>query len=693
MIQKLLIYLVFVCGVFSAWCQINTVDFLSVDATIEIDTHLQRVHGVATYRFKILQPTDTVFLDAHTMQLRSGFDAESNSVLTATADKIGISNQFLPGREYAVTLTYEATPKQTMYFFGEQVWTQGQGKYTSHWLPSIDDVNDKIIFNLSILAPPGMTALTNGVLYKKEERGEKTLWQYRMQKPMSSYLVALLLGKFEKQVVYSKSGIPIELYLPPDKLDKFEATYRHTQTLFDFFEREIGVSYPWQIYKQAPVRDFLYAGMENTTLTLFASSLVVDSIAFNDVNYVYVNAHELAHHWFGNLVTAASDEHHWLQEGFATYYGLMAEREVLSEDYFYAKLIETAQELENHNIPHQGEAILDTGNSYLTYYFKGAWALYALQHYVGEEAFKNGVTTYLKTYQFSSATTDQFLNSLAPFTQKDLALFKKEWLQNPGFPTEEVHQLLTENSVLYRDLMRLEDVINTATWEVQFDFFKQLISNYNHPFIIEKLFSYTTTFSQQQRNDLYQYALQSDNLYARQQVAFQLEYVPSYFKEEYESLLADASYLTKERALLHLWVSFPENQLKYLEQTATIDGLQNKNFRLLWLVLGMATDEIPTHQKILYLEELSSYTSAEFSFEIRQEAFSYLYELGALSTQNLKDLVQAGLHPNWRFSTFARDTIRRMLASENDRQRLTLLLELLPEKEKAWLQTQLNFTN
>ena len=87
---------------------------------------------------------------------------------------------------------------------------------------------------------------------------------------------------------------------------------------------------------------------------------------------MYMLTHtELAHHWFGNLVTATSRRNHWLQEGFATFYGLLAAQEVLGEDYLYAKLIETAQELENHNLPDQGEAILDTGNSYLTYYFKG----------------------------------------------------------------------------------------------------------------------------------------------------------------------------------------------------------------------------------------------------------------------------------------------------------------------------------
>src|SRR5690606_16540534 len=89
----------------------------------------------------------------------------------------------------------------------------------------------------------------------------------------------------------------------------------------------------------------LYSGMENTTLTIFSDDLVVDAIAFNDRNYVNVNAHELVHQWFGNLVTAKSGEHHWLQEGFATYYALLAERDVFGIDYYYWRLYEYAQQL------------------------------------------------------------------------------------------------------------------------------------------------------------------------------------------------------------------------------------------------------------------------------------------------------------------------------------------------------------
>ena len=135
---------------------------------------------------------------------------------------------------------------------------------------------------------------------------------------MSSYLVMLAIGNFLHKTEKSASGIPLENYYKPVDEDKYQYTYKHSTEIFNFLEKEIGVKYPWKVYRQVPVEDFLYAGMENTSSTIFAQDYVVDESGFNDRNYLNVNAHELAHQWFGDLVTAKSGKHHWLQEGFAT---------------------------------------------------------------------------------------------------------------------------------------------------------------------------------------------------------------------------------------------------------------------------------------------------------------------------------------------------------------------------------------
>src|SRR5699024_7328723 len=142
-------------------------------------------------------------------------------------------------------------------------------------------------------------------------------WHYQMQHPMSSYLVAVAVGQYKYRMTTSTSGVPIKLYYEPQYAQNAPWTYRYAKRIFDFLESEIGIPYPWANYKLIPVRNFLYAGMENTTATIFAESFMTDSIGFIDRNFVNVNAHELAHQWFGNSVTEVSSASHWLQEGFA----------------------------------------------------------------------------------------------------------------------------------------------------------------------------------------------------------------------------------------------------------------------------------------------------------------------------------------------------------------------------------------
>ncbi len=117
-----------------------------------------------------------------------------------------------------------------------QIWTQGQGKYTSNWLPSFDDMNDKIEFDLNIEFDKNYQVIANGELTNKQINDSTITWHYDMQQPMSSYLVALALGKYDKKIEYSKSGIPLEMYYYPEDSLKFEPTYRYTKKMFDFLE-------------------------------------------------------------------------------------------------------------------------------------------------------------------------------------------------------------------------------------------------------------------------------------------------------------------------------------------------------------------------------------------------------------------------------------------------------------------------
>jgi aminopeptidase N len=258
-----------------------------------------------------------------------------------------------------------------------------------------------------------------------------------------------------------------------------EPTYRYSKTIFDFFEKEIGIKYPWEVYKQVPVRDFLYAGMENTSATVFSRDFVVDEIGFNDKNYVNVNAHELAHQWFGDLITAQSGKHHWLQEGFATYYALLAEKEVFGDDYFYKKLYDTFIQLRNasktDSIP-----ILSEKASTLSYYQKGAWVLFILREEIGSKIFQKAVINYLNKYSLKNVTTEDFLNQIRKISKYDCEAFRKKWLENPKFDYDYAIQLLSKNNSIKTllDIKRMKAIPFAEKREL---FEKTMISNVYYP--------------------------------------------------------------------------------------------------------------------------------------------------------------------------------------------------------------------
>ncbi len=375
--------------------QTDKVDFIKCDALVAPNHSEKSISGTITYEFKVKKAIDTIKIDAINMEF-SEVAINGKSVNFKNSGKtLDLFEGFKKGKN-KLTFSYLAKPKQTLYFTGQdenlQIWTQGQGRYTSHWLPSFDDVNEKVVFNLSVKFQNGYKIISNGVFknvnHKRNgyENGFST-YNYQMEKPMSSYLVMLAIGNFAKQTTTTKSGTQLEFYLDKNDVSKFEPTYRYSKEMFDYLEQEIGVKYPWGIYRQVPVRDFLYAGMENTTSTIFAQDFVVDSIGFNDRNYVNVNAHELAHQWFGDLITAQSGKHHWLQEGFATYYALLAERHLFGDDYFYEELNDYAEQLKRASKTDTVPVMNEKASS-LSFYKKGAWALHVMREDIGAKDFQ-----------------------------------------------------------------------------------------------------------------------------------------------------------------------------------------------------------------------------------------------------------------------------------------------------------------
>ncbi|WP_288981365.1 M1 family metallopeptidase [uncultured Flavobacterium sp.] len=663
---------------FSFAQQTDKVDFIKCDAMVTPNHSEKSISGTITYEFKVKKAIDTIKIDAINMEF-SEVAINGKSVKFKNSGKtLNLFEGFKKGKN-KLTFNYSAKPKQTLYFTGYdenlQIWTQGQGRYTSNWLPSFDDVNEKVIFNLSVEYNKEFNLISNGILknplYKSTHN---RIWNYQMQKPMSSYLIMLAIGNFAKQTKTTKSGTPLEFYLNKNDVFKFEPTYRYSKELFNYLEQEIGVKYPWGIYRQVPVRDFLYAGMENTTSTIFAQDFVVDSIGFNDRNYVNVNAHELAHQWFGDLITAQSGKHHWLQEGFATYYALLAERHLFGDDYFYEELYDYAEQLK-HASKTDTIPVMNEKASSLSFYKKGAWALHVMREDIGAKNFQKAVKKYLKKYQYKNVNTDDFLKIVKQVSGYDVENFKKVWLEKSGFEMEIAQKYLSKNKFIqdYFALRKSKKSLSELT--------EILKSNAYYP-IKQYIVYQTRNIPFEERKIILETALATNDILVRRAVAESTPVIPEVFKSQYETLLDDSSYQTKEIALVNLCTNFPEDREKYLFQTRYLKGNNDKSLRITWLKLAYETPALETQRLDFYLE-LLHYASSQYESSVRQNALELLLSIDFMNEKVITQLFLATNHHKWQFTLFARTKIRELLKNTEYRAKVEQLASTSDENMKA----------
>lgn len=666
------------------------VDFISGSIEIRVDPIAEFIEGNVTYQFDTSQRSDSIALDARQLNIIAVKINRKKVEFHHNGSVLVVYRKFKSDKTYELSIAYEGRPEKALYFLGweddipynNQVWTQGQGKYSSHWVPSFDDMSEKLIFDMKIAFDKDYELAANGNLKQVEFRDSLKIWHYSMKAPMSSYLLAFAAGLYETDTILSSSGIPLIQYSYSRDSDKKEPTYRYTKEIMDFLEKEIGIDYPWQNYKQLPVRDFLYAGMENTGTTVFSDGYYIDSLAFEDRNFVDINAHEMAHQWFGNLVTEYGAEDHWLHEGFATYYSLLARKEIFGEEYFHWELFEMANRLKAE----KGQSLTDPGANSLTFYEKGAWALLMLRDRVGDTGFRRGIQRYLKEYAFTNVSIADFLKIIQVETELELDAFKEQWLLSSEFPMETAIDYLKENSTSIRDWLLLRRELSTSSQSNE-AIIKRYWTDAASVFLKKKVLEkFIKSLSIEFLRDIFN----SGNPELRKMLAIHTERIPAELKTEFESLLDDDSYVSRENALFKLWIYFPADRASYLNRTRGLIGLPNYNIRILWLFLATLSQDFDNPEaRAAYKEELFGYTRPEYPYEIRQNAFALIMEVFELSDQNLRDLANASVHQVWQFRSFARNLLSELIEDEKQKKRLQQLVKGLNQEEQRYLTKQL----
>jgi aminopeptidase N len=408
------------------------------------------VQGEVTHIFKPLRPTvDSLFLDGPGIRVSEAF-LNGKKVEFKTM-KEGITFYFRPAIKWNTTdslrIKYEANPRKGIYFIGwddpagicrKQIWTQGQGVDNRYWIPCYDRLNDKVLSEVFVTFDQKYQVLSNGSRVSKKDNKNGTLtWHYRMTHPHATYLIMLGIGDYKIKELKSSSGVPLNLYYYPEWEDRVPSTYKFSKEMFDFFEKEIGFPYAWESYSQIPVQDFMYGAMENTTATVFGDFFQVDARSWFDRNYVGVNAHELAHQWFGDLITARNEPHHWLQESFATHYNMIYEREAFGEDFYQWARRNSLNQVLDAGKKDQYPVASSMGGS-TRWYPKGALVLHMLKQVVGRESFNKAILHYLKRNAYGNVDSHDLLNAFNEVTGKSLGWFWDQWVYRGGEPSYEL---------------------------------------------------------------------------------------------------------------------------------------------------------------------------------------------------------------------------------------------------------------
>jgi len=339
--------------------------------------------------------------------------------------------------ESRILISYTAIPLSgSIYFIGWRPEESGKRREVwAHrpmgWIPYMDG---RITVDMFITFDGKYKVFSNGerLEVKENSNGTKT-WHYSMKKDHPFFSTALVIGDYNYKSSQTSRGVPLEFWYYSDMPDRVGTTYMYTEKMFDFLEKEIGFNYPYPVYREAPVIDYMYGAMETTTSTVFGDYLQISPGAWWQRNYVNVNAHELAHQWFGNCVAHFVNRDVWLTESFATYYAKMFEKSIYGGDY-YQNIRMDEMHLAFEAAKKNDFPVGGSQGGVQRIYQKGSLVLGMLNDVVGESGFKDAVKIYLKKYAFSYAETNDFMRCVYEATGKPCNWFFEEWILKGGEP-------------------------------------------------------------------------------------------------------------------------------------------------------------------------------------------------------------------------------------------------------------------
>src|SRR6266496_2730699 len=306
------------------------VDIQHIALALDVDPLKRSVGGTATLRAMVIAPnTKVVELDAVELMIDKVTAGGEAAAFRYDGKRLRVElpTELASGAALTLAVHYNGAPRRGLYFVGPddgyphkpvQVWTQGQDEDSRYWFPCFDAPIEKATSEVKVTVPANMFALSNGVLVTDKTSGGKRTLHWRLDVPHSCYLITLAVGDFGT-VETKWRDTPVIYYVERGLEEAAERTLARTPQMLELFSEKFGVPYPYPRYSQVFVADFIFGGMENTSATTLTDTVLLDERAAIDYDIDSLVSHELAHQWFGDLVTCRDWGEGWLNEGFATY--------------------------------------------------------------------------------------------------------------------------------------------------------------------------------------------------------------------------------------------------------------------------------------------------------------------------------------------------------------------------------------
>jgi aminopeptidase N len=355
--------------------------------------------------------------------------------------------------EYNLILDYTAQPKAgAIYFVGWRPEEKGKRKeiwaHRPHgWLPYLDA---RITMDMYYTFDKHYKVFANGERIEVKDNPDSTrTWHYRMAKDHPYFSTSLVIGDYDYKTSRSTGGVPLEFWYYRGQEDKVNPTYQYTEAMMDFLEKETGVKYPYPLYREAPVIDYMYGAMETTTSTVFGDFIFIDPHAYWQRNYINTNAHEMSHQWFGNCIAHLVNKDVWLTESFATYYGKIFERAIFGKDYYENVMNDELTLVLNAGKTNSYPVASSMGGN-ARIYQKGSMVMGMLRNVMGDREFRDAIKLYIDRYKFSYAQTNDFIRCTYDATGISYNWFFEEWVLHGGEPEYKVSYTVLDDTTGHR---------------------------------------------------------------------------------------------------------------------------------------------------------------------------------------------------------------------------------------------------